>query len=186
MGPILPCRVLEETFSSLRCSARMPRTWSSVCLRPARGHVASPNGAVGRQSSAPKKISLQPFLPPTEAKRALPALQGVWGVFPKIEELAQVDFKEPTPPAPPDQAVAVLKESIENVGFDVTVRMAQWTVSFEVLGMTCGSCVSTVDRALRTVEWPSVKNVRVNLLVESAQIVFFEPTDKSSRRHRGH
>ena len=65
-------------------------------------------------------------------------------------ELAQVDFEEPTPPATPDQAVAALKESIEDVGFDVTVRMApsnrpaaQWTVSFEVLWMTCGSCVST-------------------------------------------
>ena len=44
--------------------------------------------------------------------------------------------------------------------------------------MTCGSCVSTVDRALRTVEWP-VKDVRETLLAESAQIVFLEPTDKS-------
>ena len=102
-------------------------------------------------------------------------------------EQAQVDFEEPTPPATLDPAVAALKESIEDVGFDVTVRMApsnrpaaQWTVPFEVLGMTCGSCVSTVDRALRTVEWFSVKDVRVNLLAESAQINFLEPTDKST------
>ena len=71
-----------------------------------------------------KENILAAVTPPTEAKRALPALQGLLGVFPKIEELAHVDFKEPTPPATPDQAVAVLKESIENVGFDVTVRMA--------------------------------------------------------------
>jgi len=102
-------------------------------------------------------------------------------------ELAQVDFEEPTPPATLDQAVAALKESIEDVGFDVTVRKApsnrpaaQWTVTFEVLGMTCGSCVSTVDRALRMVEWPSVKDVRVNLLAESAQIDFLETTEKST------
>ena len=37
-----------------------------------------------------------------------------------------------------------------------------------------------VDRALRSVEWPSVKHVRVNLLAESAQIDFLEPTDKST------
>ena len=102
-------------------------------------------------------------------------------------ELAQVDFEEPTPPATLDQAVAALKEPIEDVGFDVTVRMApsnrpatQWTVSFAVLWMTCGSCVFAVDRALRTVEWPSVKDVRVNLWPESAQIDFLEPTDKST------
>ena len=35
-------------------------------------------------------------------------------------ELARVDVVAPTP----DQAVAVLKDSIEDVGFEVTVRMA--------------------------------------------------------------
>ena len=82
-------------------------------------------------------------------------------------KLARVDFVEPTPRATLDQAVAALKESIEDVGFDVTVRMApsnrpaaQWTVSVEGLGLTCGSCVSTADRALRTVEWPSVRMCR--------------------------
>ena len=39
-------------------------------------------------------------------------------------ELAGVDVVAPTPPTTPDQAVAVLKESIEDVGFGVTVRMA--------------------------------------------------------------
>ena len=39
--------------------------------------------------------------------------------------------------------------------------------------------MSTVDRALRTVEWPAVKDLRLNLLAEPAQIVFLEPTDKS-------
>ena len=100
-------------------------------------------------------------------------------------KLAQVDFVEPTPPVTLGQAVAALKESIEDVGFDVTVRMAPSPLhsgrfSFEVLGMTCGSCVSTVDRALRTVEWPSVKDVWVTLL-ESAQIDFLETTDKSTK-----
>ena len=94
----------------------------------------------------------------------IPALRSLLGVFQKIEKLAQVDFVEPTPPAKLYQVVAALKESIEDVGFDVTVRItlsnrpaARWTVSFEVLWVTCGSCVSTVDGALRTVEWPSVK-----------------------------
>ena len=40
--------------------------------------------------------------------------------------------------------------------------------------------MSTVDRALRTVERPSVKDVRANLLAESAQIDLLEPTDKST------
>ena len=54
---------------------------------------------------------------------------------------ARVDVVEPTPPVTPDQAVAALKESIEDVGFEVTVRMApsnrpaaQCTVSVEDLG----------------------------------------------------
>ena len=40
--------------------------------------------------------------------------------------------------------------------------------------------MSIVDWALRTVEWPSIKDVLVNLLAESAQIDFLEPTDKST------
>ena len=54
--------------------------------------------------------------------------------------------------------------------FDVTVWTAlHWgSVSFEVLGLTCASCVSTLDRALRAVEWPSVKDVRVKWLANQA------------------
>ena len=102
-------------------------------------------------------------------------------------ELARVDVVEPTPPATLDQAVAALKESIEDVGFEVTVRMApsnrpaaQWTVSVEDLGMTCGSCVSTADRALRTVKCLSVRMCRYICWQSRSQIDFLEPTDRST------
>eukprot|EP00450_Noctiluca_scintillans_P038599 CAMPEP_0194478272 /NCGR_PEP_ID=MMETSP0253-20130528/1773_1 /TAXON_ID=2966 /ORGANISM="Noctiluca scintillans" /LENGTH=66 /DNA_ID=CAMNT_0039317347 /DNA_START=53 /DNA_END=250 /DNA_ORIENTATION=- len=50
------------------------------------------------------------------------------------------------------------------------------TVEFEVLGMMCGSCVGTVDRAARGVEWPRVVDARVNLPMELAQVDFEEPS----------
>ena len=52
-------------------------------------------------------------------------------------ELAQFDFEEPTPSATPDQAVAALKESIENVGFDVTVRMTLHSGRFRSRFLEC-------------------------------------------------
>ena len=54
--------------------------------------------------------------------------------------------------------------------------------------MTCGSFVSTVDRALRTIEWPSVKDVRVNLLANRPRSISlswwpnFQPTEVASVR----
>ena len=53
-----------------------------------------------------------------------------------------------------DQAVAALEDSTKYVGFRCYCEdgAARWSVSFEVLGMTCGSCVSILDRALRAVE----------------------------------
>ena len=39
--------------------------------------------------------------------------------------------------------------------------------------MTCGSCMSTADGAFR-------QDVQVNLLAESVQIDFLEPTDRST------
>lgn len=42
---------------------------------------------------------------------------------------------------------------------------------FEVLGMKCGSCVQKAEKALKTVPWPSVTEVSVNLLSESARVL---------------
>ena len=44
-------------------------------------------------------------------------------------KLARVDVVAPTLPATPDQAVAVLKESIQDVGFEVTVKSLLLLVS---------------------------------------------------------
>ena len=78
------------------------------------------------------------------------------------------------------EAVAALKEPIEDVGFEVTVRMApsnrpvaQCTVSVKDLGMTCGSCVSTAGGAF-------CQDVQVNLLAELVKIDFLEPMDRST------
>merc|ERR1719329_503685 len=84
------------------------------------------------------------------------------------------------------EAIAALKEAIEDAGFEATpqsvpqstaVRGQQKNVTahFEVLGMTCASCSGTVERAARAVSWPMVADVRVNLLTDSAQVDFFEP-----------
>ena len=49
-------------------------------------------------------------------------------------KLARVDVVAPIPPATPDQAVAFLKESIEDVGFEVTVRMAHSNCTVDGFG----------------------------------------------------
>lgn len=110
-----------------------------------------------------------------------------------LAEVARADFHAPDGDV--DPAAEALRQAIEDVGFDVIVKQVTLTptstlepepapvgqssprvaVTLEVLGMTCGSCASTVETALRAVEWPSVQAVSVNLLAESAHVEILQP-----------
>lgn len=101
-----------------------------------------------------------------------------------LAETADVDFMEPVAPKTLVEAIAALKEAVEDAGFDATPQptatlmarsQAKVTAQFEVLGMTCASCSGAVERAARAVSWPAVADVRVNLLTDSAQVDFLEP-----------
>ncbi|WP_281262225.1 heavy metal translocating P-type ATPase [Acuticoccus kandeliae] len=59
---------------------------------------------------------------------------------------------------------AILKEAVEQSGFDV----AEDTTRFSVEGMTCASCVSRVEKALAAV--PGVIGASVNLATERAEV----------------
>ena len=82
--------------------------------------------------------------------RTDPAL---WTLELIYQDAARADVVEPTPPTTPDKAVAALKETIQDVGFESTARMAhsnrpaaKWTVSVEDLGkMDFRQVVQVVD-----------------------------------------
>jgi len=65
-----------------------------------------------------------------------------------------------TPQAEHQVDVQMLEKSPETV-----------SAEFEVLGMMCGSCVATVERAIQKLEWPVVLSVHVNLLSETALVM---------------
>lgn len=46
------------------------------------------------------------------------------------------------------------------------------TVKIQILGMSCSSCVNSVEKALTKV--PSVKEVKVSLTTNSAQVIYDE------------
>ena len=58
------------------------------------------------------------------------------------------------------------------------------TVDFKVLGMMFDSCVETVDRAVRKMEWLSVVDARVILPMELAQVDFEEATPSATPDQR--
>ena len=72
-------------------------------------------------------------------------------------------------------AAEALRQAIEDVGFEATARPPRQALGtkasqleapvkvleFEVLGMTCGSCSATVERALRSTPDVAVAGVEV-------------------------
>lgn len=87
-----------------------------------------------------------------------------------------------------------LRGAFGTVGLEATVtkrpapqppRHAAHTTSlgpyeFEVLGLKCGSCVKKAETAVRQLAWPSIAEVQVNLLAESATVHFAALLDENS------
>jgi Cu+-exporting ATPase len=64
----------------------------------------------------------------------------------------------------PDVPFISLVAAVEKAGYDV----AEEAISLSISGMTCGSCVARVEKALKKV--PGVNDATVNLATEKAQI----------------
>ncbi|CAE8623514.1 unnamed protein product [Polarella glacialis] len=64
-----------------------------------------------------------------------------------------------------------LGESTEQTA-DSSSRLLQ--MDFEILGMMCSSCSGTVEKAIKTLVWPIIAEVNVNLLAESARVKLAE------------
>lgn len=69
----------------------------------------------------------------------------------------------------PDKvSVDRIKEAVEGIGYKIADNTK--SVSIKIGGMTCASCVRTIETVLS--ELPGVKEVSVNLATESANVVF--------------
>lgn len=47
-------------------------------------------------------------------------------------------------------------------------------LEFQVLGMRCGACATTIQRGLRALPWPCVRDVSVNVMAEVVRVVYVE------------
>jgi P-type Cu+ transporter len=68
--------------------------------------------------------------------------------------------------AGPDVDLPALRAAVEKAGYSVP----EGSVSLDVQGMTCASCVARVERALKRT--PGVESAEVNLATEKAQVRF--------------
>ena len=67
---------------------------------------------------------------------------------------------------PQQVTVAEMKQAIENVGYQVPST----ELTLEVRGMTCASCVSHVEKALK--DLPGIENAVVNLGLGTARVTY--------------
>ena len=72
---------------------------------------------------------------------------------------------------PEKTSVDEIKKAVEDIGYKIVEDTK--TVTVKIGGMTCASCVRTIETALG--ELTGIRNVSVNLATESARIVF-DPT----------
>jgi len=94
-------------------------------------------------------------------ERALKEVDGVAAARVNLaSERATVEFASNSP------GMAALVSAVRDAGYDVPTE----TLSLPISGMTCASCVSHVERALRGVD--GVLSVAVNLATEQATVEF--------------
>lgn len=91
-------------------------------------------------------------------ERALKAVPGV------REASLNLATERATVRADPETPVEILYEAVEKAGYEVPAA----AFSLSISGMTCASCVTRVEKALRKV--PGVAEASVNLATEKAQI----------------
>ncbi len=91
--------------------------------------------------------------------RALESVEGISGVSVNFAtETASVDF-DPTTTTP-----IVLTHAVEDAGYEIPIQ----SHTINIGGMTCASCVSHLEKALRAI--PEVLSASVNLATQSATI----------------
>lgn len=91
-------------------------------------------------------------------ERSLGAVPGVTGVTVNLAtETAEVHARQPI-------SLEALSSAVQSAGYEVVAR----EVELAVRGMTCASCVSRIERALRGV--PGVMDAAVNLATEQARV----------------
>lgn len=93
-------------------------------------------------------------------EKALAAVPGVSGASVNLaSESAQVTLDSETP-------LTALTDALDKAGYPAEVQ----TITFDVDGMTCASCVARVEKALKAA--PGVQGASVNLAAETAQVSF--------------
>ena len=98
------------------------------------------------------------------AEKAVRDVEGVSEVAVNLaSETATVVFDSPA-------TLATITDALEMAGYPA----AEEQITFDIEGMTCGSCVGRVEKALRAA--PSVTDVSVNLASETAQVKFLSAT----------
>ncbi len=123
-----------------------------------------PSPAVSGAATAPTvelRLPIQGMTCASCVRRVEKRLSAVVGV---VEAQVNLATEQATVTADASLPVQALKEAVEAAGFRVPVQSTQLAIT----GMTCASCVSRVERALRRV--PGVQQAEVNLATETAHV----------------
>ncbi|WP_341909073.1 heavy metal translocating P-type ATPase [Polaromonas sp. YR568] len=94
----------------------------------------------------------------TRVERALSSVPGV------TEASINLATEQASVTAQANMSMATLTSAVEKAGY----RVGQQTLRLQIGGMTCASCVSRVEKALRQV--PGVLSAQVNLATETAEV----------------
>jgi P-type Cu+ transporter len=104
-------------------------------------------------------------------EKALREVNGVTSAFVNLAtEKATVEY------LPGEASVADFKKAVKDAGYGVPEEAGKKKVTFGVTGMTCASCVSHVEKALKEV--PGILSVNVNLATERATVEY-DPDETS-------
>ena len=107
-----------------------------------------------------------------------------------LEDSMEVTFEEKDDDAAKKYGEAVVRY-VESLGFDcklVGVRQTKsgkmgFKAKFLVEGMTCSSCVGTVERGVQNNHSHNLQRVAVNLLEDSMEVTFEEKDDAAAKKY---
>lgn len=167
-------RVFKEALQSVGLEATVTKT------PPTSTEISiSTTSQTSRLSFAFEVLGMKCGSCVQKAEKALRALPDVVDVNVNLlSESAMVDMMLFPAPSSIAAASAAVISALTSVGLTASVSKlpelaaGPTTLHFEVLGMTCASCVGTVERALKSI--PGVADVQVNLLAETATVRFTE------------
>lgn len=93
------------------------------------------------------------------------ALKGVPGV-----DEAQVNLLMENATVDGDATFADMAKAVENAGYKLIEPVQLKTMKLDITGMSCASCVSSVEKAVKKL--PGIDQVAVNLLLNNAVVVY--------------